>query len=312
MEPTEQPSLDPEPSEETPQLPWYHRRWLVFGLVVVATAILGAGSWLAWVRFAPAGPAAPAYTAFYQRLAKANSFKTSGSITFSGKDFLSIYNTDLKYDGSYDKAEVAKPLSHFNFNGKLATKDYVGEAFTKAGELFFNLSGADLPTIRYNQLTFLYHLNAGQWYASRHDRSLFSVYCEVRPDSKYPNPELPQRTLAQLKVRHAKLVNANDTVDGKPAAHYTATVDNNSLVAAYDSLNKELPDDCQMHLPGYNLYALTINYDLWVGNGFDKSKISFNALDSGGAWENTVSDYNSSVTATPPAKYIDLNQVWPK
>lgn len=310
----EKPNLGvPEELEvEELAVPWYRQRWALVLLVIFTTAILGAGGWFAWVRFAPAGPAAQAYTGYYQRLVKANSFKTSGHLRFAGKDFLSIYNTDLSYSGDYDKTNPAKPTSHLNFNGQLATKNYTGETFTRDGKLLFNLNGPDLPTIRYNQLTFLYHLNAGQWYVTGHDRSLFSVYCETRPNSSYPDPDLAKRMLNKLKVRHAKLINANDSAEGKPAAHYTATVDNSSLVDAYNSINKELPDGCQMNLPGYNLYALTLNYDLWVGDGFDKAKISFSALDSHGSWENTTSDYGEPVSITSPIKYIDLNQIWPK
>lgn len=246
---------------------------------------------------------------FVGKLQAAQSANLSGNFVFTGRDFLSIYNSDVRFDAAYRQGPGQPLDSAAKFYGKFATKSYDGQALTHLGELYFNLAGADLPVIRYKQSQQLYQIQP-QWYKSRIDRSLYDYACQSHAQVEQSATLRLYGLLSNVHPGQARMV-AKEKLDGHDVTHYVGSVAPGNFPDLAKQFYNQLPPDCSPPFGPSDLKDVKLDYDLWTSPDFDRIKFSLDdkVLHANGYLQADISNYNGPVDIPTPPPAIDLHQL---
>ncbi|MBW3538548.1 hypothetical protein KY386_03610 [Candidatus Parcubacteria bacterium] len=278
----------------------HRRRWLVLGLAA-AVLVLGAGALYVAAAQKP-------FQDYQHKLSAAQNASFSGRLQFSGDSFLSAMNSDMEFEGSYDRSVASKPKGELGFKGTWGKQNYDGQARLDDGSLYFKLGGPLLPVIRYRQSNLLYPLSA-DWHKTKLDQSLFDNYCQPGPSAKPAGLSL-YRLSRQVKTQNSPWVNLWESLEGRRVAHYRGTVDSGSVPELIDGLNRELPAGCGLAFTGADFKSLKISYDLWTSPDWDRLRVQGEDDALGARFTLTLDSQGygqAKVAAPPPA--VDLNQL---
>src|SRR6185503_18154176 len=102
-------------------------------------------------------------------------FTYVGSLHFEGQDFLMPLNSNMAFSGNFNRTPATQ--AQMAFLGNWAGRNYSGSARLTASQLYFNLSGPEMPVIRYRQSQNLLPLVADKWYQASVDESLYDNVC---------------------------------------------------------------------------------------------------------------------------------------
>ncbi len=285
-------------------IPPKKRSWR-FWIVVVAVVLLAVG--LLWL--AQALVAKSAVDRMIKRYGSINSAAFSGQLKFSGEDFLAPFKSDLQFSGHYQRGSggIAADTA---FRGQYLNRQYDGQAVVDAGKLYFNLSGPDMPVIRFNQLTKLYQI-VPAWHVNRLDKSIYDLYCENRPGSSGPQALELYRVVRMLKLKQTSPANPFARLKGDWATQIRGKVDPANLSEIFDRLNAALPAGCGFAQNPDDLQRLKIDYEFLIGSKADQLKLTIRDPGLGSTLELTLSagDFDKPVTIIPPPSAIDLNKL---
>jgi len=207
-------------------------------------------------------------SAYRQRLAT-GAFDFSGTLTFTGQDFLSPMDTNLNFSGAYTQSG-GQPAASTDFLGNWATHEYSGSARVLAGKLYLALSGPVMPTIRYRQGSYLYQLEAGRWYTASLDSSIYNNICaNTQPSTTAAKLEL-YRTAKQLKLTPSPWVNFWSSAAVGHATHLSGSLSGGQVAALWDAAQKAAPAGCTNNTIGLSsddLKHFATHVDLYAGRG---------------------------------------------
>jgi len=298
------PASSPTPPATTspPPKPKHRRpvRTMAFIGVAVGIVVLAAAAYVL--------PAAAAARALNKKLDSAQSFAMTGNLTIKANSFLSVLSSNLNFNGTYS----AKSANSLNYSGVFASRNYTGSFITDHSQLYSQMTGADLPFIRYNQGLDTYHILPSVWYQTKADNSLYKYYCETRPDTKYPSPLVWYQALRQVKLRPSPLIEYAQTVDGHSTTHLQGSISGQELNAAWNNINSSLPDDCQWNNLLADVSGLNVHYDAWTSKSFDQIELHFNDKDLGinGTMLLKLNQYNQAPAPVVPTNTLDLANIF--
>jgi hypothetical protein len=282
------------------------RRWRTILLAaLVLLAALGALFYFGYY-----APARAAWKQFNQRLGASHSAHYAGTFEFEGQQFLSALNSNLKFEGEYDKSQPGKLVVGTKFDGLWAAQRYDGQAAVDGRNLYFKVDGPVRPVIRYSQSNFLYPLTPA-WHKTPLDDSLYSNYCETRDGFKAPTGLFWIQTARSIKFRTSPLLNPWARLNGNRAVHFKGTVDTVSLVEAIDKINSSLPSSCGLAIAGSDLAKAKVSYDFWTGSDFDRLVLRLEDNSLGATATLTLQSglYGQAQKVDLPAAAVDLGQI---
>jgi hypothetical protein len=298
------PPVPPPPAEPSVKV-WHNhhnRRRALIALVILAA--LAAAFYFGYL-----APARAAWASYQQRLSTAPNAAFSGRLIFTGQQFLSAMNSDINFEGQYDRLNPANLQTALRYNGTWANQAYSGEAVTANSSLYFKTTGNTQPVIRFQQSNFTYPLTTG-WHKTAIGNSLYSNYCEVREaDFKAPTGVFWLQLSRSLKVKTSPLANPYARIDNRPVVHYRGSVDPDSFRKALDQLNAALPPSCGLAISGSDLAKLKINYDFYAGKGVDRWVVRLQDESLGAGLTLTLQTglYGQAPGVTVPADAVDLD-----
>jgi len=272
-------------------------------LVVVGLVIFGA---LAAAYVLPAQAAAKQ---FNKKLATASSFHFNGSLQMTGSSFLSVLNSNLTYDGNYTSKGQSNQMA---YNGTFASRNYTGTLVTTGGNLYSQMTGNDLPFIRYNQGIATYHITPNDWYQTKLDNSLYKYYCETTPQTKYPSALAWYQAIRQVKLQPSALVIYGQSIDGHSTTHLRGSIPGKDLNNAWANINSSLPSGCQWNNLVSDISDLKVTYDLYTSTSYDQIQLHFNDKELGlsGTIITKLSQYNAADTVTAPVGAKSLADIF--
>lgn len=263
---------------------------------VVAIILLGLAAYIL-----PARAAAQRLTT---KLAGASNIHYTGSLVMTGSSFLSVLDSNLTFSGSY----ATKAANQLNYDGVFASRNYRGSFISSHGKLYSQMTGNDLPFIRFNQGIATYHITPGDWYSSKLDTSLYKYYCETRPDTKYPSPLVWYQAIRQIKLHPSPLIGYDQKVAGHSTTHLRGTISGKDLNTAWANINSTLPEGCEWNNQLEDLSGMEITFDTWTSASFDRIVLHFNDKDLGVTGNLTLNldQYNqpANVMVPPSAKNL--------
>ena len=289
-----------EPSAHNRPMRRWHRR--VFTGLIAATAVI-------IVAIAYLVPGFLAAKHFQSKVKTSSSFKLQGQMVMQASSFLTILQSNLNFSGAVDKTKSQAQLS---YQGVFGSRTYNGEGILTGGLLYNQLSGSDLPFIRYNQGAATYHLLGGQWYQTKPGNQLYKYYCETRPETKYPSGLIWLEAFNSIKLQPAPYALYFDNVAGHRTTHLKGSLNSAGLAAAWARVNAAQPDACQIDLAFGDLSQLAITYDLWTSPSFDQIKLHLKSQQIGltGTVTLQLSGYNQPTTISAPAGALDLSGIF--
>ncbi|HEY2003960.1 MAG TPA: hypothetical protein VGH44_02485 [Candidatus Saccharimonadia bacterium] len=247
----------------------------------------------------------------YQHRLASGSFIFTGSLIFTGQDFLSPMNTNMNFSGTYTQSD-GQPAISTEFLGSWATREYSGSARVLAGKLYFALSSPDMPTVRYRQGSYLYQLEAGRWYTASLDNSIYNNVCaNTQPPTVASKLEL-YRTIKQLKITPSPWVNLWASVGNERATHVSGSISGSQLASLWDAAQKATPAGCTDNTIGLSsddLKHFTTHLDLYSGqDGTDQLKITLTdkTLGATATLTLTTSHYGQAPGIPAPTDATDL------
>lgn len=226
----------------------------------------------------------------------------------TGSSFLSVLDSNLTYSGVYS----TKAANQLNYAGTFASRQYTGTFIANKGQLYSQMTGSDLPFIRYNQGIATYHITPNDWYTTPIDTSLYKNYCETRPDTKFPSPLVWYQAIRQVKMQPSPLIEYGQKVDGHSTTHLRGSISGKDFNIAWNNINSTLPDGCEWNNQIEDLSGLVIHYDAWTSTSFDRIQLNFSDKDLGvkGTLVLNMDQYNQPQTVAIPTVTKSLPDIF--
>lgn len=254
-------------------------------------------------------PARAAAKKFNDKLASASSLHFSGSLKMTGSSFLSVLDSNLTFSGNYTNKGEANQM---NYSGTFASRNYDGSLVATGGTLYSQMTGSDMPFIRYNQGIATYHITPNDWYSTRIDNSMYKYYCETRPDTKYPSALAWYQAVRQIKLQPSALVEYDQKINGHATTHLRGAISGKDLNSAWTNINSSLPTGCEWNSLIEDVTDLKTNYDLYTSNNYDEIQIHFTDKQLGlsGTIITDFGQYNAADTVSAPASSKSLADIF--
>jgi hypothetical protein len=275
--------------------------------------LVGAGITLTALLLVYIASAVHTANSYVQRLGSAT-FSFMGQLQFEGQDFLSPMDSDMAFSGSFSRA--GQFAASTRFLGTWAGRDYAGDARITSGRLYFNLSGASMPVIRYRQGSYLLSLESGRWYTAGLDESIYDSVCAHNEPSTLQGKLQLYRAVKNLRLTPSPWVNFFASRGGHPAVHLSGTLSGTQLASLLQALQAAAPPGCgsinTLGLSAEDLKHVATRLDLYANTSHDQLVVTLSDKTLGAKATLTLDtyNYNQPVSIPKPTGATDLGALY--
>jgi hypothetical protein len=277
---------------------WRLLAWVGAVIVILAVYVLGA----------------VAAVSGYQKRLSSQSLSYDGHLEFSGSDFLSTLTTDMAFSGGLSR--TGDLAASTQFLGSWAGHDYSGEARITGGLLYYNVSGPDMPVIRYRQTANLIPLKPGVWYSNKLGVSLYDNYCDRAGDASVGAKLALYRTIKTLHITPSPWVDYFAIRGPYHAVHVSGSLPGSQLAALYQAATKAEPEGCDsfntLGISAEDLKHVSTHVDLYSNEDHDELIITLQDKTLGAKARIVLTTYNYDrpVQVALPTGVTNLNALF--